>query len=122
MQTIFDIQPIVLFAQEGGGGGGALGSMLFPFLIIGVLFYFMLIRPQRREQQQVREMQEGLKKNDQVVTAGGIRGTVVNAPIDSPYVTIRVDETTNTKLRIIRSSISRLATDEDEKGGKKDAS
>lgn len=98
-------------------GLGPCGSMLPAFMIIMVLFYFMMIRPQKRQQNQMREMISNLKKSDRVVTAGGIFGTVVNAQKESPYVTIRIDD--NAKLKILRTSISRVVTD-DESDEKKD--
>jgi preprotein translocase subunit YajC len=97
-----------LFAQNGAEGNGIGTSLLgpwIPLILIGFLFYFMLIRPERRKRVAVEAMQQSLKKNDRVLTFSGIYGTVVNASQESPDVTIRVDESSNTKLRILRSSI-----------------
>ena len=91
------------------------GSILMPLLLIGMLFYFMIFRPERRKRQQHARLLGNLKKNDRVVTVGGILGTVVAAQKDSEEITIKVDEKTDTKLRVLRSSISRVVTDE-EKG------
>ncbi len=99
-------------AQGGGGAGGAFSGIFVPMIVIMVLFYFMLVRPQKREQQRIREMQDSLKKNDHVVTTGGIYGTIVNAQQDSPFVTVRVDESTNTKLKVARSAISRVLSED----------
>ena len=103
---------IVLFAQDPGNGGGHALSLLLPFAAIGVLFYFILIRPQRRQEQQRREMLGRLKKNDHVVTSGGIIGIVTNLRPEADEVTIRVDESLGTKLRVTRSSIVRVVTAE----------
>lgn len=120
---------IVLAQGEGVGdkGGGAgffetYGTFL-PFIAIGILFYLMLIRPERRKQSEMKQMLSNLKTNDRVVTAGGIHGTVVNATKDSETVTIRVDENNNTRLRISRSSIVRVVTDKEpsDKSEKKDS-
>ena len=73
-------------------------SMLVPIGMIVVLFYFMILRPERRKKQDLNSMVANLKKNDRVVTIGGIYGTVVTAAKDSDELTIRVDESTNTKL------------------------
>ncbi len=105
-----------LLAQEDAQGPG-FDFFLPLILIIGVIFYLMIIRPQANEQRQVKDMLKNLKKNDQVLTAGGIRGTVVNVAKDSPYVTIRVDEATNTKLKMLRSAISRVVGDKDDDEG-----
>lgn len=64
-----------LVAAQAGPGGGGLEQFL-PLLLILVVFYFLLIRPQQRQAKQHREMLERLKKNDQVVTAGGLHGRI----------------------------------------------
>lgn len=87
-------------------------EMLPMFLIIGVLFYFMLVRPQRREQAARQALLEQLKKNDRVVTSGGIYGVVVNVQQGVDEVTLRVDESSNTRIKVTRSSIVRVIGDE----------
>lgn len=101
---------VALFAQEQAPGGNLVG-LLLPFLIIGVFFYFLLIRPQRQEQARRREMLAAVKKNDRVVTAGGIYGVVTNVDQSADEVTLKVDETNNTKLRMTLSSIVRVLQD-----------
>ena len=98
----------VILAAEGNPPGGGMLTMLMPLLLIGVLFYFMLIRPEKRKQADVQRMQQGLKKNDRVLTIGGIIGVVVNTQQGSDEVTLRVDDTTNTRIRVVRSAISRI--------------
>jgi preprotein translocase subunit YajC len=97
-------------ADPGGLFGGALGPFI-PFLVIGVLFYLLLIRPERRKRQEMEKMLENLNKDDQIITIGGVWGVVVNASKGSEYVTIRVDEKNETKLRILRSAVSRVVSD-----------
>lgn len=114
-------------AETAAGTAGAaapatdgLGSLwTFMPLMLGVMLIFMLIsgRPQQKEQARVKKMMSSLKKNDRVVTAGGIIGSVVNAPGDSEYVTIRIDESNNTKLQLLRQSIVRVIEDEPAKTG-----
>jgi preprotein translocase subunit YajC len=98
-----------LLAQNGGGGpvGGSTFFFL-PMILIGVLFYFMLLRPEQKKRTQMETMQRNLKKNDRVLTVGGIYGTVVNAPQGSDDITLKVDENSNTRLRVTRSSIQHL--------------
>ena len=84
-----------------------------PFIVIGVLFYLLMIRPERRKRAAMSTMLDHLKKNDRIVTIGGIYGVVVNVQQGSDDVTIRVDEGSNTRLRVLRSAISRIVTDED---------
>jgi preprotein translocase subunit YajC len=91
--------------------------LMGPLVVIMVLFYFMLIRPQKRKEQELRQMVHNLKENDRVVTVGGIYGVVTNVQRDAERVTIRVDEGTGTKLRVNMSAIARVLTGEDQEGG-----
>jgi preprotein translocase subunit YajC len=81
---------------------------MFPLLAIFVVFYFLLLRPQRREQASKESMLAALKKNDKVVTIGGMIGTVANISADGQEVTLKVDD--NTRIRMIRSSVQRVLT------------
>ena len=105
---------------DGGAGAGAgatgLGQMILPLLAIMVLFYFLLIRPQKRKEQELRRMVESLKDNDRVITIGGIYGVVTNVQRDAQRVTIRVDEGTGAKIRVGMSAIARVLTDDDQEG------
>ena len=98
--------------------GGGLTSLLAPLVIIGLLFYFMILRPQRAKEQRFRDMVAALKENDRVVTIGGIYGVVTNVQRDADRITIRIDETNNTKIRVASSAIARVLTDETETGTK----
>ncbi len=77
---------------------------LLPIILIFFVMYFLLIRPQQQQQKKTEKMQQGLKKNDAVVTYGGIHGVVVN--VKEGTVTVRVDD--NVRLEVDKSSISRL--------------
>ena len=104
-----------LFAEEAQkpvDGFSALLPSLLPFVAIFVLFYFLLIRPQRREQARRQAMLSAIKKNDRVITAGGIYGVVTNVRREADEVTVKVDEATNTKLRMTLSSVTRVVGDE----------
>ncbi len=74
-----------------------------PIILIFVIFYFLLIRPQKKTQQEHEKMLAGLQKNDDVITSGGIHGTIVN--IQDDVVTLRVDE--NTRIKIQKSFVAR---------------
>ncbi|MBC8350942.1 MAG: preprotein translocase subunit YajC [Planctomycetes bacterium] len=104
---------ILLLAQDPPAASpfGQFGSLL-PFVAIAVLFYFMLIRPERRKRADTASMLDNMKKNDRVVTIGGIHGVVVNIQKDSDDVTLRIDDSSNTKMRVLRSAISRIVTDD----------
>jgi preprotein translocase subunit YajC len=104
-----------LFLAQGAGAAQQSPSpvfMLLPLLFMGV-FYFMIVhRPQRREQAERQAMLTNLKKNDHVLLTSGIFGVVTNIRPDADEVTVRVDETSNTKLRVTRASVARVIVDE----------
>lgn len=77
---------------------------MMPIALIFIIFYFLLIRPQKKAQKEHAQMLDELKKNDDVVTSGGIYGTVVN--IQEGIVTLRIDD--NTRIKVQKSSISKL--------------
>jgi preprotein translocase subunit YajC len=111
----------LLLAQEGGNSFESLFRILPPFIIIGLLLYFMMIRPEKRQRDKLREQQSTLKKNDRVVIAGGIYGIVGDAPKDGDRVKVRVDENNNTTLRVMRNSILQVLDDDAKATSKKDA-
>ena len=112
MPLFADFQRLTLLAAQ-EAPRPSLSSFLIPFGMIAVLFYFMVIRPERRKKADLLAMLQNLKKNDRVITVGGIYGTIVNAPQGSKEVTLKVDENNNTRLRVLRSSISQvLSSDE----------
>jgi len=99
-------------APPAGQNENAFGQLMFMLVAFGLLMYFFLLRPQKRKEQQFRQMIAELKENDHVVTAGGIHGVVTNVQRDAERVTIRVDEATGTKLRVSMGSIARVITDQ----------
>jgi preprotein translocase subunit YajC len=104
----------VLFAQgaEPQGDANAFPRMMLLIMGFGLLMYFLMLRPQKRKEEEFRRMVSQLKENDHVVTAGGIHGVVTNVQREAERVTIRVDESTGTKLRVSTSSIARVISDE----------
>jgi preprotein translocase subunit YajC len=105
----------MLFAQNGGEEAAPPADWTRPLLLfaaLGFLFYFLLIRPQRREQGKRQMMLSAVKKNDRVVTIGGIYGVVTNVHREADEVTVKVDESTNTKLRMTLGSIARILGEE----------
>lgn len=65
----------LLFFQDASGGGSIL-SFAIPLLLMGGIFYFLVILPQKRQKQQLEEMIAGLKINDDIVTNGGVIGKI----------------------------------------------
>lgn len=75
---------------------------LMPIAVIFIIFYLLIIRPQKKTQQEHAKMLSKLEKNDEVVTTGGIYGTIVN--IQNDTITLRVDD--NVKIKVQKSSIA----------------
>jgi preprotein translocase subunit YajC len=88
-------------------GFGQYGQFLFIGLMM-VVMYFLIFRGPRKQKQQHRQMVQGLQKNDRIRTIGGILGTVVDIKDDE--ITLKVDESNNTKIKIVSSAIGRNLT------------
>lgn len=103
------MQALLLLLQETTGEGSAPPSASpWPLLIgIVVIFYFLMIRPQMKEQKKRREMLSQLKKNDRVLTTGGMYGTIVTIADDE--VTLKIDDSQNVRVRFTRAAIAGLA-------------
>ena len=99
---------------QGETAPGLSPPMLFPLIIIMILFYFMIMRPQKRKEQDLKQLVYNLKENDRVVTIGGIYGVVTNVQRDADRLTIRVDESNGTKIKVNMSAIARVLTAEEE--------
>jgi preprotein translocase subunit YajC len=103
----------LLLGADDKGQQGADGFLMFaPLIAIGIVFYFLLLRPQRKEQASRESMLAALKKNDKVLTIGGVIGSVANISPDGQEVTLKVDD--NTRIKFIRSSIQRVLSSETE--------
>ena len=83
-----------------------------PIILLGVFYIFIVYRPQRREQIQRQSMLDNLKKNDHVLLNCGIFGVVTNIRADADELTVRVDDSSNTKLRVTRGSVARIIVDD----------
>ncbi|MBU4311281.1 MAG: preprotein translocase subunit YajC [Candidatus Omnitrophica bacterium] len=79
-------------------------ASLMPIIFIFGIFYFLLIRPQQKKQKDQEKMIGELKKNDEVVTNGGIHGTIVN--VKDATFTLRIDD--NVKIEINKNAVTYL--------------
>ena len=77
-----------------------------PILLMIVIFYFLLFRPQQQRMKQHREMVSNIRRGDTVVTSGGIVGKVYRVKEDSAEIEIEIAE--NTRVRVIRSTIAEV--------------
>ncbi len=94
-------------AAEIPAGAGLLGTLisLLPMILIFVIFYFMLIRPQRKKEKKVQDMLKALKVGDRVSTIGGIYGTITNIKDDTLELSVGRD---NVKLMFARWAIRQV--------------
>ena len=99
----------IAFAQAapGVGGPGPLVTIL-PFILIFVIMYFMVIRPQQKKAKQHQEMLNKLKRNDEVMTSGGIYGKV----IDLKETVVTLEVAPNVRVRVHRPQIAVVLTGE----------
>ncbi|UEM01451.1 preprotein translocase subunit YajC [Skermanella rosea] len=104
------------YAQAADGAGAA-GLMSFlPLILIFVVFYFLLIRPQQKKLKEHKSMLEALRRGDRVVTGGGIVGTITKVGTDDELV---VEIAEGVRVRVLRSTINMvLAKTEPAKGGR----
>ena len=82
-------------------GKNGMTQMLIMLALVGVVFYFFMIKPQQKRQKQLKEMRENLKKGDAVITSGGIHGTVVKVTENDVIITIA----TNVEISVDKSCV-----------------
>jgi preprotein translocase subunit YajC len=80
-----------------------------PYILIGLVFYFLLFRPMQKQKKQQQDMIAALKSGDTVVTTGGITGTVVTVDNDTIVLRVKPD---NVKLQFARSAVTQIANTE----------
>jgi preprotein translocase subunit YajC len=115
MNTLFSTLPLL---QEGAAGAGGLGSMGITFVMMAgvfAVFYFLIIRPQRKKQKETKAMLEALKKGDRVVTIGGIRGSVQD--VKEKTIVVKVDD--NAKIEFTKDAVSGVINQGDNPGESK---
>lgn len=104
---------ITMLAQDAEAAqGDGLLRMLPVFVIIYLIFWFLVIRPQRQQEKQRQAKIEGLKKNDKVQTKGGIRGTI--ARVEDDTVVVRIDTDGKLQVRFAKDAIDVVLSDSNE--------
>lgn len=93
------------YAQSGTGSSSDLLLNILPFALMIVIFYFLLIRPQRQQMKQREQMLAGIKRSDVVVTGGGIVGKVTKVHDDFE---VEVEIAKDVKVRVARGLISEV--------------
>ena len=102
-------------ASSGGGGGSAnpIASLL-PFVLMFVVLYLLILRPQMKKQKAQQRLIDELEKNDQVVTSGGIHGVIQN--IKEDILVVKIAE--NVKIEVSRAAVSRVKNKEEQSESK----
>ncbi|HEX8167021.1 MAG TPA: preprotein translocase subunit YajC [Beijerinckiaceae bacterium] len=96
------------FAQGlGGGGSGDVILQLVPFLLIFVIMYFLIIRPQQRRVKEHQELVKNVRRGDTVVTSGGIVGKVTKVT-DDPEIEVEIAD--GVRVKLMRGMISEVRT------------
>jgi len=101
------ILPLLMAAPQASGDPGAAPSLMttfLPFVLIIVIVYFLMIRPQNKKRKETEKMLAAIKKGDKIVTIGGLHGTIQT--VKESTVIIKVDD--NVKLEFLRSAISNV--------------
>jgi preprotein translocase subunit YajC len=93
--------PVILQAN---GGGSSLFAFL-PFVLIFVIIYFLMIRPQSKKQKETKAMLSALQKGDKVVTIGGVLGTIAGIRENDNVIILKVSDTT--KLEVTKTAIAK---------------
>jgi preprotein translocase subunit YajC len=102
--NLLDLVIAPAHAQAAGAQPGGFGmSLLFPLLLIGVM-YFLMIRPQMKRAKEHRAMLEKLSKGDEVLTNGGIAGTI--ADIGENFITVEIAD--NVRIRVQKGAIANV--------------
>lgn len=95
------------YAQAAGGaGGGAAFAQFIPLILIFLIMYFLMIRPQQKRAKQHREMVSNVKKGDTIITQGGILARVASVRDDE----LEVEIAQGVKIRVVRSTIAQVVS------------
>jgi preprotein translocase subunit YajC len=121
---LFAVGSLALLLAEGAAEGKenqpGLGLLQFlPLVLIFVFFYFFMIRaPMKRQEKERQSLFSNLKKNQRVVTSGGIIGILVSVNDKDDEAVLKVDESSNVRLRVLKSSIVRIVNPDENKDQK----
>lgn len=92
------------YAQSASPGGGDFLIQLLPLVLIFVVFYFLLIRPQQKRMKEHKEMLGAVRRGDRIVTNGGLVGTVTRVDEDDDMLTVEIAD--GVRVKVLRSMLS----------------
>ena len=98
--------PLLAAASTTSSSGGGL-TLLLPLVLMGAVFYFLLIRPQKRKMSQQKSLLQSLEVGDEVVTIGGIFGTLQAMGVDGDDDQCLLEISPGTTIRVVRAAIAR---------------
>lgn len=93
------------------------GGLMIPIMIAFAVFMVFQFRASARQRKEMQNVLAKIKKNDRVVTSAGIIGVVVAVKENEDEVILRVDETTGSRIRVLKSSVVRVVTEEQQQQG-----
>ncbi len=99
----------LLLAEEAAQGGGSIFTLIVPMLLIFVVLYFMMIRPQRKQQKERESMISNVKKNDHILTNGGIFAIVDK--VKEKEIVVKIDEKSDVRMRLAKTAIAGIIKD-----------
>lgn len=94
-----------LFLQTGSASGSSSLMMWMPIVLIFLIMYFLILRPQAKRQKEHQKMLGSLKQGDKIVTAGGIHGTIAGVKEKEQTLLVKIAE--NVKIELARGSVAR---------------
>ena len=103
------ITNLLMMAMAGSGGGEGGGNPLvafLPFILIIVVMYFLMIRPQAKKQKEHRAMIDSLAKGDKIMTSGGIIGTIAGIRDKDNILLVKISE--GVKIELTRNSVAQV--------------
>lgn len=106
---------IALFAQAETGQPAPGWSMWLPFVVMGLMLV-MFFRTSARQKKELQKALSAMKKGDKVVTSAGILGVVVSLKENEDEATLKVDETSNTRIRVLKSSVVKIVSGDQSAG------
>jgi preprotein translocase subunit YajC len=94
---------LILFA-EGGGDGGM--WLFYTIPVVLLIMWFLMVSPQKKQEERLKNMLNSLEKNDKVMTVGGLIGTVHTVDKEQNEIVLKVDDANNTRIRFHLTAIS----------------
>ncbi|GAB3749147.1 preprotein translocase subunit YajC [Lysobacter olei] len=101
--NLLDLVIAPAYAQAAPAAGGGMGTLLFPIILIAIM-YFLMIRPQMKRAKEHKGMLEKLSKGDEVLTNGGIAGRVTD--IGENFITVEVAD--NVQIRVQKGAVANV--------------